>query len=111
MNDLELTAGRKTYLGLFFITMATLMLEILLLRIFSVTMWYHFAFMAVSIALFGMTVGAVSVYIFPRFFTYERTKKHLAQSSFWFGMAIAVSFLIYLIIPFDLPTFTNTFFL
>ena len=33
------------------------MLEIALTRIFSVTMWYHFAFVAISVALFGMTVG------------------------------------------------------
>ena len=49
--------GLSTYGGLFFTTLSTLMYEILLTRIFSVTMWYHFAFVAVSVALFGMTVG------------------------------------------------------
>ena len=29
-------------------------------------MWYHFAFMAISVALFGMTVGAIVVYLRPR---------------------------------------------
>jgi len=33
------------------------MYEILLTRIFSVTMWYHFAFVAISVALFGMTLA------------------------------------------------------
>ena len=36
---------------------ATLLFEILLTRIFSVTMWYHFAFVAISLALF-LTLNA-----------------------------------------------------
>ena len=35
--------------------------EILLTRVFSVTMWHHFAFMAVSLAMFGTAVGAATV--------------------------------------------------
>ena len=37
--------------GVLFIAMALLMLELVLTRIFSVTIYYHFAFMAVSLAL------------------------------------------------------------
>ena len=65
-------ATRSTYIGLFLVTLATLMYEILLIRIFSVTMWYHFAFMAISIAMFGMTVGALLVYLLPGIFRPER---------------------------------------
>ena len=57
-----------TYAGLFFVALATLMYEILLTRIFSVTMLYHFAFVALSVAMFGMTVGALLVYLLPRLF-------------------------------------------
>jgi len=57
-----------------------------------------------------MTVGAVFVYLFPRFFTHTNTKKHLAWSAFWFGILIVVSFLVYLVIPFNLPTFSKSFF-
>src|SRR5918995_6249116 len=57
-----------TYIGLFLVTSSTLMLEIALTRIFSVTMWYHFAFVAISVALFGMTAGALIVHLFPRRF-------------------------------------------
>lgn len=56
------------YLGVAVVMMSNLMLELLLTRIFSATMWYHFAFMAVSIALFGTTVGAVVVHLWPRTF-------------------------------------------
>jgi hypothetical protein len=54
MSD-EVKVNYRTYAGLFMVTLATLMYEILLTRIFSVTIWYHYAFMAISIALFGMT--------------------------------------------------------
>ncbi len=40
-------------------TSAALLLELSLTRIFSVVFYYHFAFLAISIALFGMGVGGV----------------------------------------------------
>ncbi|MGH9196691.1 MAG: hypothetical protein ACRD1T_13230, partial [Acidimicrobiia bacterium] len=39
----SIVPSRGTYIGLFLVTFATLTYEILLTRIFSVTMWYHFA--------------------------------------------------------------------
>ena len=42
--------------------MATLMLELALTRIFSVVFYYHFAFLAISIALFGLGAGGVLSY-------------------------------------------------
>ena len=44
-------------------TMATLLLELALTRIFSVVFYYHFAFLAISIALFGLGLGGVFSYI------------------------------------------------
>src|SRR4030095_5703716 len=41
-------------------------------------MWYHFAYMSVSVAMFGMTAGALVVYLFPSIFTRERTNLSLA---------------------------------
>jgi hypothetical protein len=42
---------------------ALLMTELALTRIFSVTMFYHFAFLAISIALFGLSASGVFVYV------------------------------------------------
>ena len=39
------------------------MTELALTRIFSVTMYYHFAFLAISIALFGLSASGVFVYL------------------------------------------------
>ncbi len=98
--NLEITAKRQTYIGLFIVTLATLMYEILLTRIFSVTMWYHYAFVAISVALFGMTVGALLVYIFPNYFRYVQVKYHLGLSALLFALSIVISFLTHLSIPF-----------
>jgi len=51
--------------ALFLVALATVMFEVLLTRIFSLTMWYHFAFMAISIAMFGLTLGALLVFLRP----------------------------------------------
>jgi hypothetical protein len=44
-------------------TLATLVLELSLTRIFSVVFYYHFAFLAISIALFGLGAGGVLSYL------------------------------------------------
>ncbi len=44
-------------------TMATLLLELSLTRVFSVVFYYHFAFLAISIALFGLGAGGVFSYV------------------------------------------------
>lgn len=96
----EPTVNKNTYSGIFFIALSTLMYEILLTRIFSVTMGYHFAFMAISLAMFGMTVGAIIVYIFPQKFPQERINDVIARHAFYFSITTVISFLIHLFIPF-----------
>jgi len=91
---------KSVYAGLFMVTLATLMFEILLTRIFSVTLWYHFAFVAISVAMFGMTIGAILVYLFPSYFTQERAKNQLAVSSLLFSVSIIISFCIQINISF-----------
>jgi hypothetical protein len=52
----------QLYLGLGFTTLATLLLELSLTRLFSVVFFYHFAFLAISLALFGFGAGGVFSY-------------------------------------------------
>jgi hypothetical protein len=96
----EPRATRNTYTGLFFVALATLMYEILLTRVFSVTMLYHFAFVALSLAMFGMTAGALVVYLVPRAFAGQRFARHLGLAATAFPLAIVFSFLTELSIPF-----------
>ena len=53
----------QVYLAVAITTSATLLLELSLTRIFSVVFYYHFAFLAISIALFGLGVGGVLSYL------------------------------------------------
>ena len=86
-------ATRRTALGLALVALSTLMYEVLLTRIFSVTMWYHFAFVAISIAMFGMTVGALVVYLRPAWFPRDRVQAQLAIGSALFPIVTLLSFL------------------
>jgi len=90
----QFRASIRIYAGLFTVTLATLMFEILLTRIFSVTLWYHFAFMAISLAMLGMAAGAVAVYLHPE--EYEdtsRLRRQMALGSLFFGFAALLGFL------------------
>ncbi|HXW16727.1 MAG TPA: hypothetical protein VEJ39_00405, partial [Candidatus Acidoferrales bacterium] len=96
----SLVPTRRTYAGVFFVTLATLMFEVLLTRIFSVTMWYHFAFVAISVAMFGLSAGAIFVYVFPRFFALERTRQQMALFAELFALAVIGSFMAHATVPF-----------
>jgi hypothetical protein len=61
--DANRTSWSQIYLGVAFTTLATLILELSLTRIFSVVFYYHFAFLAISIALFGLGAGGVFSYV------------------------------------------------
>src|SRR5512133_3709127 len=52
--------------GVSLVSAALLMTELALTRIFSVTMYYHFAFLAISIALFGLSASGVYVFLARR---------------------------------------------
>src|SRR5262252_7546393 len=97
--DVKEEPKRGVYAGLFFVTLATLMHEILLTRIFSVTMWYHFAFMAISIAMLGMTVGAIIVFLRPSTDPAE-VPERLGRWGLAYASTVVLGFLVYLKIPF-----------
>jgi hypothetical protein len=65
MNHASLN-WRRVYAGVWLTTLATLLLELALTRIFSVVFYYHFAFLAISIALFGLGAGGVFSYLVAR---------------------------------------------
>jgi hypothetical protein len=59
----QTTRSRSVYAALFVIALATLALEITLSRILSVVTWYHLSFFAISVAMLGMTAGAITVFL------------------------------------------------
>jgi hypothetical protein len=100
-------AGRRPYwvlAGLFLTTLATLSLEMLDTRLLSVLTWYHLSFFAISMAMFGMSAGAVQVYLGGRRYEGENVARELCTASLWFAVAIPVAHVFNLMIPFDLDS-------
>jgi predicted membrane-bound spermidine synthase len=52
--------------GVFLVTFSGLLFEIALTRIFSATIWYHFAFVAVSTALLGWGLGGLLLHLLKK---------------------------------------------
>jgi len=52
--------------GIFLAAAGVLAFEVLLTRVFSVVMWYHFASMAIAVAMFGLSVGGLLPYLLRR---------------------------------------------
>src|SRR5690348_6004592 len=87
-------------IGLFFATLATLLLETLDARLLSVLTWYHLSFFAVSIAMLGMAAGAVLVFVHPDRYAPARAPVSLAGTAFLFACSVPASHLMSLAIPF-----------
>src|SRR5580765_6029909 len=57
----------RTRIAVFLITLSGLVLEVGLTRIYSASIWYHFAFVAISVALLGWGLGGFTVHLLKRF--------------------------------------------
>src|SRR5437870_11976974 len=88
---------RSTYTGLFLTTLSLLHFELFLTRIFSVTMWYHFAFMAISLALFGLAAVAIFIELMKK----REAHAMLANFGLLFALTSAICFAAQLYIPVD----------
>lgn len=56
-------ADRSLLAGVFLVCFANLLLEVVITRLFSATMFYHFTFLAVALALFGIAASGVYVFV------------------------------------------------
>ncbi len=70
-------AVKNTYAGMGLIAMATLVLELALTRVFSVVLYYHFAFMVISLALFGIGASGVFIYVRSKHFVRDKLREQL----------------------------------
>lgn len=78
------------YIGVFLISFAVLVLQIVQTRILSVVVWYHLAFFVISLAMFGLTAGAVWVYLKGERFSSGTLSYDLAYFSSLFAFATAI---------------------
>src|SRR4051794_20317813 len=86
----------RTLIGVALLSGALLMTELALTRIFSVTMYYHFAFLAISIALFGLSASGVTVYVLRDRLSRSDTRTLLATTALLHAAAtlVALAFLV-----------------
>jgi len=73
--------SRRHLAGVALVSATLLMTELALTRIFSVVMYYHFAFLAISIALFGVSASGVFAYVARRRLDRYATDAILAAES------------------------------
>jgi spermidine synthase len=95
---------RRIFWGISLITLSVLMLELSLTRLFSATMYYHFAFMAISLALFGSGASGVFVYIIQRGLKPERTGQWLSAAAMLFALSNLYSLYVILANPLTFET-------
>jgi spermidine synthase len=76
--------------GIFLTSLSLMHSQIVLTRIFSVVVWYHFAFFAISVALLGLSASAIAVYALGDRLLGDRTPRVLAASALAFSASVLV---------------------
>jgi hypothetical protein len=87
VGAINMTRKFTFLVGLFILCMCVLMMQIIETRVLSVISYYHLAFFAISMAMFGMTAGSLIVYFNQALFVPERLLGHLS----WIASAFAVT--------------------
>ncbi len=94
--------------GVFQIAFAVLVFQVVQTRILSVIAWYYLAFFAISVAMLGMTAGAVWVYVKRQRFTPETFSTTLSNTSLLTAVAMPASVLVqFCLITTLLPALTS----
>lgn len=86
------------YIGIFLITLSGLMFEIGLTRIFSATIWYHFAFVAISVALLGWGLGGFALHLARQRIAF--TRERVAALTLLYGLSIPLALWLIVRLPF-----------
>src|SRR5688572_28287116 len=81
---------------------STLLAELAMTRIFSVTMYYHFAFLVTSLALLGLAVAGTVVYVLPGVFRPDRARRLAAGFMLLAGVSAVIALRVALDHPLDL---------
>src|SRR5229473_3511421 len=89
----------RIFLGISLTTLSVLMLELALTRLFSATMYYHFAFMAISLALLGSAASGVAVYLLGPRTDVLRPGRFLSLASLFFALSTVLALIVILANP------------
>src|SRR6202007_1907797 len=101
---------RTLLVGLGLTSFAALLLELALTRLFSVVLFYHFAFLAISIALLGLGAGGVFAYLWKGRLAPIPTRKLASRLCMANAALIVVVLEIVLQVPVALDVSAKNFF-
>jgi hypothetical protein len=87
----------RIFFVIFLCSSSSLAYEIALTRIFSISLWYHFAFMIISIAMLGIGASGTVLSLYPKL----RNISNIGIYSLLLGSGISLSYLLSNQIPFD----------
>jgi len=87
--------------GLFLLSLATLLLEISLTRVLSVSLWYHFGFLIISTALLGFGASGVTLALWIGLRERKNLDAGLGIGALAFAVCVVLSFWLMQRIPFD----------
>jgi hypothetical protein len=85
---------------MFYLSAATLMFEINLARLYSITQFYHFAFMIISLAMLGFGASGAWLALFPRLGR-RQPRRALAWLACGYGVTSLGAYLVLNWLPFD----------
>lgn len=100
-NNSQIQITRRHYVGIFLLSLATLLLELSLTRVLSVALWYHFGFLVISTALLGFGASGVVLALWTNLRERIPLDRTLAILSMLFGIVTILSFWIMQRIQFD----------
>jgi predicted membrane-bound spermidine synthase len=93
--------NRRYFVGIFLVSVATLLLELALTRTLAVALWYHFSFLVISTALLGFGVSGVTLSMWTGLRENAQLDKTLSVLSLGFGGTTILSYWVMQRIPFD----------
>src|ERR671937_2829926 len=82
------------FVTLFVLSMSVLLFEITLTRLFSIVLWYDYAFMAISVAFFGLGIGALLVHILKGRLMPDKFLTYILQYTVAFAISIPIFLLL-----------------
>jgi SAM-dependent methyltransferase len=84
------------------------MYEVVLTRILSVVCWYYLAFVSISMAMFGMTAGALCVQLRPDWFHQDEIPHRLAQVTLAMAISMPLALVTLFAVPLDISRSLQT---
>ena len=92
----------RVTVGVGLVAACTLALQVLLTRLFSAVLFYHFAFFSISLALLGTGAGALVLYVRPRWFERPSIEAALTRWSCALAVMLALAPLVLVRLGFGL---------